>query len=150
MLISHSMKFQETTLEVRLRNEVVISDQQFGFLPPKSTIDALFALVLEKYREGQQELHCVFVDLKKKKTYDKVPRENVWYYMRKCGGAEKYTRAVQDMHEGSETVRHRVQEVVLHQGSALTSFLLTMVIDELTDEIIQESPWTMIADDIVI
>lgn len=54
------------------------------------------------------------------------------------------------MHEGSETVRQRVQEVVLHLGSALTSFLLIMVTDELAGEIIQESPWTMIADDIVI
>ena len=28
---------------------------------------------MEKYREGQKELHCVFVDLEK--TYHKAPRE---------------------------------------------------------------------------
>ena len=38
---------------------------------------------MEKYREGQKELHCVFVD--PEKAYDKVPREEVWYCMRKSG-----------------------------------------------------------------
>ena len=40
----------------------------------------------------QKELHCVFVDLEK--AYDKVPREGVWYCMRKSGLAEKYVRIV--------------------------------------------------------
>ena len=66
-------------------------------MPGKSTTDALFALrvLMEKYREGQKELHCVFVDLEK--AYDKVPREEVWYCMRKSELAEKYVRIVQDM-----------------------------------------------------
>ena len=61
----------------------------------KSTTDALFALrvLTEKYREGQKELHCVFVDLEK--AYDKVPREEAWYCMRKSGLTEKYVRIVQ-------------------------------------------------------
>ncbi|KAI5616025.1 hypothetical protein C0J50_8520 [Silurus asotus] len=42
-------------------------------------------------------------------------------------------------------------EVGLHQGSALSSFLFAVVMDRLTDEVRQESPWTMMyADDIVI
>ena len=45
-------------------------------MPGKGTIDAMFALrmLMEKYREGQRELHSVFVDLKK--TYDRGPRES--------------------------------------------------------------------------
>ena len=45
-------------------------------------------VLMEKYREGQNELHCVFVDLEK--ACDKVPREEIWYCMRKSGLAEKY------------------------------------------------------------
>ena len=51
-------------------------------MPRKSTTDAMFALSVDgKYKEGQKELHCVFVDLEK--AYDKVPREELWYCMRK-------------------------------------------------------------------
>ena len=56
---------------------------------------------MEKYREGQKDLHCVFVDLEK--AYDKVPREDLWYCMRKSGLAEKYVRIVQDMYDDSTT-----------------------------------------------
>ncbi|KAK3571280.1 hypothetical protein QTP86_005907 [Hemibagrus guttatus] len=42
-------------------------------------------------------------------------------------------------------------EVGLHQGSALSPFLFAMVMSQLSEEVRQESPWTMMfADDIVI
>ena len=158
-LISHTMKLWERVIEARLREKVVICEQQYGFMPKKSTTDALFALriLMEKYREGQKELHCVFVDLEK--AYDRVPRDELWYCMRKSGVAEKYIRVVQDMYENSETaVRSSVGlsdsfrvKVGLHQGSALSPFLFAIIMDRLTDEIRQESPWTMMfADDIVL
>ncbi|KAK3541227.1 hypothetical protein QTP86_016806, partial [Hemibagrus guttatus] len=99
----------------------------------------------------------VFVDLEK--AYDRVPREELWYCMRKSGVAEKYVRVVQDMYERSRTVvRCAVGqteefnvEVGLHQGSALSPFLFAIVMDQLSEEVRQESPWTMMfADDIVI
>ncbi|KAK3508693.1 hypothetical protein QTP70_004208 [Hemibagrus guttatus] len=79
--------------------------------------------------------------------------------MRKSGVAEKYVRVVQDMYERSRTVvRCAVGqteefnvEVGLHQGSALSPFLFAIVMDQLSEEVRQESPWTMMfADDIVI
>ncbi|KAK3524808.1 hypothetical protein QTP86_007603 [Hemibagrus guttatus] len=112
---------------------------------------------MEKYRDGQRELHCVFVDLEK--AYDRVPREELWYCMRKSGVAEKYVRVVQDMYERSRTVvrcavgqtEEFKVEVGLHQGSALSPFLFAIVMDQLSEEVRQESPWTMMfADDIVI
>ena len=100
-LISHTMKLCEKVVEARLTREVTISEQQYGFMPRKSTTDAMFALrvLMEKYRERQKELHCVFVDLEK--AYDKVSREELWYCMRKSQVAEKYVKVVQDMYEGS-------------------------------------------------
>ncbi|KAK3516864.1 hypothetical protein QTP70_027080 [Hemibagrus guttatus] len=126
-LMSHTMKVWERVVEARLG------------------------------RDGQRELHCVFVDLEK--AYDRVPREELWYCMRKSGVAEKYVRVVQDMYERSRTVvRCAVGqteefnvEVGLHQGSALSPFLFAIVMDQLSEEVRQESPWTMMfADDIVI
>ncbi|KAK3559074.1 hypothetical protein QTP86_002986 [Hemibagrus guttatus] len=85
-----------------------------------------------EYRDGQRELHCLFVDLEK--AYDRVPIEELWYCMRKSGVAEKYVRVVQDMYERSRTVVR-----------------CAVVMDQLSEEVRQESPWTMMfADDIVI
>ncbi|KAK3575129.1 hypothetical protein QTP86_020814, partial [Hemibagrus guttatus] len=158
-LMSHTMKLWERVVEARLRKVVEICEQQYGFMPRKSTTDAIFALriLMEKYRDGQRELHCVFVDLEK--VYDRVPREELWYCMRKSGVAEKYVRVLQDMYERSRTVvrcavgqtEEFKVEVGLHQGSALSPFLFAIVMDQLSEEVRQESPWTMMfADDIVI
>ncbi|KAK3556306.1 hypothetical protein QTP70_007130 [Hemibagrus guttatus] len=93
------------------------------------------------------------------KAYDRVPREELWYCMRKSGVEEKYVRVVQDMYERSRTVvrcavgqtEEFKVEVGLHQGSALSPFLFAIVMDQLSEEVRQESPWTMMfADDIVI
>ena len=77
--------------------------------------------------------------------------------LRESGVVEKYVRVLQDMYESCKTVvrcavgvteKFKV-EVGLHQGSVLSPFLFSMVIDRLTDEVRQESPWTM-TDGIVI
>ena len=128
-------------------------------MPGKGTTDAMFALrmLMEKYREGQRELHCVFVDLEK--AYYRVLRDKLWYCMKKSGIVEKYVRLVQDMYEKSETVVRCAVEttesfkvkVRLHQGSALSPFLFAVIMDRLTNEVRREPPSTMLfADDIVI
>ncbi|KAK3545481.1 hypothetical protein QTP70_007726 [Hemibagrus guttatus] len=149
------MKLWERVVEARLRKVVEICEQQYGFMPRKSTTDAIFALriLMEKYTDGQRE----FVDLEK--AYDRVPRKELWYCMRKSGVAEKYVRVVQDMYERSRTVvrcavgqtEEFKVEVGLHQGSALSPFLFAIVMNQLSEEVRQESPWTMMfVDDIVI
>ena len=113
--------------------------------------------LMKKYREGQRELHRVFIDLEK--AYDRVPREELWYCMRKSGIVKMYVQLVQDMYEGNETVLRCAVgttesfkvKVGLHQGSALSPFLFAVIMDKLTDEVMREPPWTMLfADDTVI
>ena len=131
-LMSHTMKVWEKIIEARLRDRVEISKQQYGFMPGKGTTDAMFALrmLMEKYRKGQRELHCVFMDLEK--AYDRVLWEELWYCMRTSEIVEKYVQLVQDMYEESETVvmcavgttESFKVKVGLHQESALSPFRL--------------------------
>ncbi|KAK3558732.1 hypothetical protein QTP86_028036 [Hemibagrus guttatus] len=115
--------------------------------------------VVNTYFQKREEHRVTYKSGDLEKAYDRVPREELWYCMRKSGVAEKYVRVVQDMYERSRTVvrcavgqREEFKlEVGLHQGSALSPFLFAIVMDQLSEEVRQESPWTMMfADDIVI
>ena len=158
-LMSHSMKLWERIMDERIREETSVGEEQFGFMPGRGTMDAVFALrqVMEKYREKQKGLHMVFIDLEK--AYDRVPRQEVWRCMREKGTPEKYVRLVQDMYEGAKTkVKSSVGltgsipvRVGLHQGSALSPYLFDLVMDVISQEVRDQSPWCMMfADDIVI
>ena len=52
-LMSHSMKLWERVIEARIMKEVTITEQQFWFVPGRSTTDAIFCLrmLLEKWTE---------------------------------------------------------------------------------------------------
>ena len=138
---------------------MTIAEQQFGFMPGRSTTDAIFCLrmLLEKWTEGQKAVHCAFIDLEK--AYDKVPREELWECLRLAETSECYIRIIQDMYdEATTTVRSAAgltEEfkvgVGLHQASALSPFLFAIIIDRLTEDIRKDTPWDMLfADDIVL
>ena len=53
-LMSHSMKLWERVIEARIWKAVTIAEQQFGFMPGRSTTNAIFCLrmLLDKWTEG--------------------------------------------------------------------------------------------------
>ena len=56
-LLSHTMKIWEA----RVRGEVEVTEEQFGFMPGRGTTNAIFILrqMAEKYREKGRDLHMV-------------------------------------------------------------------------------------------
>ena len=67
--------------------------------------------------------------------------------------AEKYVQLVQDIYERNSgecavgTTESFKVKVRLHQGSALSPFLLDVIMDKVTDEVRREPPWTMLSSD---
>ncbi|KAH1219602.1 LINE-1 retrotransposable element ORF2 protein [Glycine max] len=158
-LMSHTMKLWERVIERRLRKETQVTENQFDFMPGRSTMEAIYLLrrVMEQYRMAQQDLHLIFIDLEK--AYDRVPREILWKALEKKGVRVAYIRAIQDMYDKvSTSVRTQDGEsddfpitIGLHQGSTLSPYLFTLILDVLTEQIQEIAPRCMLfADDIVL
>ena len=103
---------------------MTIAEQQFEFMPGRSTTDAIFCLrmPLEKGTEGQKAVRCAFIDLEK--AYAKVPREELWECLRLAETSECFVKIIEDMYDGvTTTVRSAAGlseevkgDVGLHQG----------------------------------
>jgi hypothetical protein len=153
------MKILERIAAKFIRGMVNINAMQFGFMPGRGTVDAIFILrqLQERYMAENKTLYFSFIDLEK--AFDRVPREVLWWSLRKVGVEEWLVRLVQAMYQGAKS-RVRVGEsyseafdvkVGVHQGSVLSPLLFIIVLEALSQDFCMGLPWEMLyADDLVI
>ncbi|KAK3537618.1 hypothetical protein QTP70_017011 [Hemibagrus guttatus] len=159
------LRYDENKIELEIKSDVnsdvtkLIPDIENYQNKLQILVDEILDQKVAKTDMKLRHIVSKMIEVNLEKAYDRVPREELWYCMRKSGVAEKYVRVVQNMYERSRTVvrcavgqtEEFKVEVGLHQGSALSPFLFAMVMDQLSEEVRQEFPRTMLfADDIVI
>ena len=159
-LLSHTMKIWERVINNRLRMITVpkIDYFQCGFVPGKSTADAIQAMriIVEKFRDAAKDLHMIFIDLEK--AFDRIPRDLIWTYaLRSHGVPEQYVQIIMDMYKDVTTkIRCTAGTseaffvlLGVHQGSVLSPLLFNIVMNFLTSNLMQELLLSVLfADDI--
>jgi hypothetical protein len=76
--MSYTIKLWEKIIEHRLRGVTNVTENQFGFMSGRSTMEAIFLIsqLMERCREQNKDMHMIFINLEK--AYDKVPRNVIW------------------------------------------------------------------------
>jgi hypothetical protein len=104
-IINHDGKLLERLIQNRLLPYVqelgCIPDSQCGFLPGRSTVDAVLVsrLVSTFALEKDVPLYKCFIDLTK--AYDKVDRNTLWKILHRIGVPPKILKVIVNLHEGA-------------------------------------------------
>ena len=153
------MKVLERVVETIIRQQIDIDSMQFGFMPGRSTTDAIFILrqMQEKHHVKHKTMYAAFVDLEK--AFDRVPRKVIWWSLRKLGVDEWVIRLVKTMYNNAQSsvqVNGTSSEpfkvtVGVHQGSVLSPLLFIIVMEAISREFRVSCPWELLyADDLAI
>jgi Reverse transcriptase (RNA-dependent DNA polymerase) len=112
---------------------------------------------MERHREQKNGLHMIFIDLEK--AYDKIPRNIMWWALKRKLVPTKYVTLIKDMYTNVMTCVRACDgesdtfpiKIRLHQESALSPYIFTLVMDEITKDIQGNIPWCILfTDDVVL
>ena len=94
-------------MESLIRKRVEINNMHFGFMPGRGTTDAILILrqLQEKNLAANKTLYMAFVDLEK--AFDRVPRNVIWWALRKLGIEEWLVKVVQSMYDNVSSSESR-------------------------------------------
>ena len=140
-LLEIAMKIVKKVLEKRIQTLVNLNKVQFGFMPGKGKVDAIFIVrrMQEEYQKQDKKLYMCFVDMEK--AFERVPRKVMELAMRKKGISEVMVRAVMSLYDGAKT-RVRVGsaysedfkiKVGVHQGPMLSPLWFAIIVDAITE-----------------
>jgi Reverse transcriptase (RNA-dependent DNA polymerase) len=140
--MSHTMNLWERVIEYHLRKLTIVSKNQFGFMPERSTMKTIFLIrqLMKRYREQKNDLHMIFIDLEK--TYDKIPKNIMWWALKRKLVPTKYVTLIKNMYTNVVTCVRACNgesdtlpiKIGLHQESALSPYIFTLVMDEITKD----------------
>ena len=158
-LIEQVMKVLERVVKGLIMQRVEVDEMQCGFMSGRGTTDEIFIVrqLQEKHLAANKPLYMAFVDLEK--AFDRVPRDVIWWAMRKLG-IDNVAGASGPVHvqrcEKQGRSRRWVQEefgvgVGVHLGSVLSPLLFIIVLEALSREFRTGCPWELLyADDLMI
>ena len=135
-LLEHAFKLYEKILDGRLHEVVAFDKIQYGFMPGRGTVDAVFVLrrLTEKFRAKNKKLLLYLLIWK---------RLFIRFALRQKGVPEYLVNGVMSLYTGCKTAvlvdgelsSSFSVKVAVHQGSALSPLLFIMVMDVLTEDV---------------
>jgi Reverse transcriptase (RNA-dependent DNA polymerase) len=91
------------------------------------------------------------------KAYDKISRNIMWWALKRKLVSTKYVTLIKDMYTNVVTCVKACDgeifsiKIRLHQGSTLSQYIFTLVMNEITNDIQGDIPWCMLfVDDVVL
>ena len=151
-LLEHAAKIVERVLERRIRTLVSVNKMQFGFMPGKETMNAIFIVrrMQEEYQKKEKKLYMCLVDMEK--AFDRVPRKVIEWAIKKKSLSEIMVRTVMRLYDGAKArvlVGSTYSEIFevkvgVHQGSVLSPVLYAVVVT--TQLLLSQLLQTIVAD----
>ena len=147
-LICHASKVMLRIILNRLRNraEEILSEEQAGFRPRRSTTEQIFnvRLLIEKHLQHQHNLYHNFIDFKK--AFDRVWHEGLWQALRHYNFNNNLIQVIQALYTDSCSavlINNSIGEsfrtsIGVRQGCLLSPVLFNVFLDNIMEKALHE------------